>query len=129
MTQNWRVPTDAEDYFLQRQKQLNIADRRPVIRRAGDLVGPGIGSGATRIIDFNDVLAMFNGFYSAAAGAYNAPPAPGAAQAFVGFVVSDASLGGVQEFYGLRDGILRRRVFTRSPADATSITWGEWATV
>ena len=124
--QNWRAETDAGDYFGHRQKQLNLADRRPVIRRASDLVGPGIASSAVRLLDFNDPLATFNGFFSAASGATNGPDA---SQAHLGFISVDDELGGIQMFYGLSDGTARRRMFTRNPADASSIVWGTWAPV
>lgn len=127
--ENWRTETRAEDYFLHRQKKLDLADRRPVIRTASDLVGPGIGAFATRLDDFNNLLATFNGFYSAAADATNAPDAalPTTAEPFVGFVVSDAELGGLQVFTGLDTGTEYRRTFLRSPIDPESINWGLWA--
>lgn len=121
--QSWRVQTDALDYFGQRDKQLRVADRRPVIRRASDLVGPGIGASATRVTDFNDLLATYNGFYSSAPGAFNAPVSTGA---FVFMVVSDADLGGMQLATRLTTNVQYRRVFTRSPSDPSSLTWTSW---
>lgn len=126
MSENWRVEIDAEDYLGHQKKKLAIADRRPVIRRADQLVGPGIASTAVRLTDFNDLLAQYNGFFSAEDGADNAPPV---AQNYVGTVISDAVLGGVQEFYGMSNGTLYRRIFTRNPGDADSISWGAWASV
>lgn len=126
MTQNWRVETNAEDYLGHQKKQLQVADRRPVMRRASDLVGPGIAQTAVRITDFNDLLAQFNGFFSAGGDASNAPPVD---QNYVGTVISDAEFGGVQQFFGMEDGELYRRIFTRNPGDASSISWGTWAVV
>lgn len=126
MSQNWRTPTDAEDYFGQQQKQMNVNNRRPVIRKASDLVGPGIGATAVRITNFNDLLAQYNGFFSAAAGADFAPTAD---QNYIGQTISDAELGGVQIFYGMETGTRYRRVFTRNPADYSTIVWGNWISV
>lgn len=126
MSQNWRTETNAEDYFGHQKKQLQVADRRPVIRRADQLVGPGIASTAVRITDFNDLLAQFNGFFSTLDDVLNGPAVE---QYYVGTVVSDSELGGVQAFYGMENGILYRRIFTRNPGDPESISWGLWAAV
>lgn len=127
--QNWRTPVDAEDYFTSQQKKLNIADRRPVIRRPSDLVGPGIAADAVRITDWNDALATFNGFFSSAAGALNAPDLvrPAADRsAVMGWVTGDPELGGIQEVRLLRDGLNFTRTFTRNPNDPSIITWSTW---
>jgi hypothetical protein len=121
--QNWRTEVDAGDYFGHQQKKLAMADRRPVIRKASDLVGPGIGATAVRLTNFNDLLATYNGYYSADVGASSAP---NITDAFVGFVSSDAELGGVQQFTSLADGKLWQRVFTRNPSDSSAIYWGSW---
>lgn len=129
MSQNWRVEVDAEDYFGHQRKQLNIADRRPVIRRPSDLVGPGIAQAAVRIEDFNELLVTYNGFFSAAEGATNAPSLVGA---HVGWVSSDDELGGVQLFTNLASGVVYRRVFNRTQTDPfshTALIWGVWAAI
>lgn len=122
-TQNWRQETDADVYFQHQKKQGALADRRPVIRRASDLVGPGINTYAIRIDDFNNLLATFNGFYSALLGALNAP---NSTENFVGYVASDAELGGVQVFTGVTSGSTYTRIFNRSPADPELIGWTAW---
>jgi len=121
--QNWRTDIDAGDYFGQQKKTLAMADRRPVIRRAADLVGPGIGANTVRITDYNNLLATFNGFYSSASGADNAPNAD---ENFVGYVVSDAEFGGRQVFTGLTSGATYSRLFNRSLADPELIGWSAW---
>jgi len=122
--QNWRTGVTAGDYLLHQKKQGQIDNRRPVIRKASDLVGPGIAATAVRISDFNDTLATFDGFFSADTDAINGPG--GGDEAFVGTVVSDAELGGRQTFAGLTSGDAYQRVFTRNPMDATAIYWGSW---
>jgi len=124
--QNWRTETNATDYLTNQKKQLVVADRRPVIRRASDLVGPGIASGAIRITDFADPLALFNGFFSALHTALDRPPVE---QSYVGYVSSDLELGGVQMFFGLSDGLCYTRVFNRGMFDPDDITWSAWTVV
>jgi hypothetical protein len=120
--QNWRTETDATDYFGHQKKKVQVSDRRPVIRKPSDLVGPGIAANAIRITDFNDHLATFDGFFAAAVGALNAPNG----EALVGFVSSDIELGGVQTFIGLTTGQTFQRVFNRNPSDAATLYWGDW---
>lgn len=121
--QNWRTETDALSYFRNQQKQLEVADRRPVIRKASDLVGPGISGSAVRVDDYNDLLATFNGYYSSAPGAGGAPNPD---EAFVGYTVSDAEYGGRQVLTGLDSNITYSRTFVRSPVDPEALAWGEW---
>lgn len=123
--QNWRTEVNSGDYFSHQQKKLQIADRRPVIRKASDLVGPGIAPNSVRLTNFNDLLATYDGFFSADVGAASAP---NDTDAFVGFVSSDTQLGGAQEFSSLSDGKVWQRVFTRSPLDPSAIYWGTWET-
>lgn len=122
-SQNWRQEINAEDFFGNQKKQAQIEMRRPVVRKPSDLVGPGIAPTATRITDFNNILATYNGYFSALAGADNAPTAT---DRFLGFVVSDAELGGWQEFRSLDTGISYRRMFARAPYDSGVIHWYGW---
>lgn len=127
MTQNWRIETDAYDYFSHRKKAADLADRRPVIRKAADLVGPGIDANAVRITDFNDQLARYNGYFSAKPDAINGPTSAATIEVgWVGLVSSDAALGGVQVFTDLATGARYQRVFRRSEFDPTYVLWGDW---
>lgn len=121
----WRTPVDAGDYFNGQQKASRMEQRRPVVRRAGDLVGPGIGALATRLFNFNDPRTLFNGFYVASAGV---PGAPVSTEPLAGTVVVDAEIGGVQVFYGLTTNRQFRRTFTRNPSSPTTLVWTAWAT-
>lgn len=121
--QNWGIEVDAIDYFGHQKKQLQVADRRPVIRTPSDLVGPGIASAAIRITDFNDLLATFNGYYSAD---IEAASAPNDTDQFIGHVVMDDELGGRQVFTSLDTGEEYTRVFLRSPSDPDFIAFGAW---
>lgn len=120
---DWRIPVDAPIFFGNQKKREEIDRRRPSIRQASDLVGPGIGAGAVRLDDYNNLLATFNGYYASEPGALNAPTPT---EAFIGQVVSDATLGGIQTFTGLVSGTEYSRTFTRSPTDPESLGWGPW---
>ncbi len=121
---NWRSEDgDAEIYFGHKQKQLDVADRRPVIRRASDLVGPGIAADAVLLTDFNDQLAQFNGYFVAPAGSANAPNSN---EAFIGFVAMDEMVGGVQTFNGMDSETQYVRYMRRHPLDSSYVTWGPW---
>lgn len=128
MTQNWRISgetgADAGDYFSHQKKQLQVADRRPVIRRASDLVGPGIASQAVRVSDLNGELATFNGYYSVSVGTNGAP---NSVENFIGFTIADAEFGGQQKFTGLTSGTEYNRTFIRNPSDETSIVYSPWS--
>lgn len=130
MSRNGRIDTDAADYFGGQRKTLAVADRRPVIRRASDLVGPGIGASATRITDFNDVLATYNGYYSylfQSAGVSTTAKAPNTTESFIGYVIFDDELGGEQVFRGLTSRTQYVRTGVRNALDPSSITWSAWA--
>lgn len=120
---NWRNEVNAQDYFGHQKKQLQFADRRPVIRKASDLVGPGVGASATRITDFSDTLATFDGYFSAAPGTSNAP---NSTDAFVGFVSSDSEFGGTQIFTAPATGTTYQRSFTRAVLDPSTLYWSDW---
>ena len=121
--QNWRTEVTAEDHFIHTKKAAQLADRRPVFRTSTDLVGPGIGAAAVRITNFNAPIATFNGYFSSLAGAI---AAPNATEAFIGYVISDAVLGGQQVFTGLTSGVVYTRSFTRSPTDPEALGWTNW---
>jgi hypothetical protein len=122
--ENWRTETTAMDFFNTQKKKLSIADRRPVIRQASDLVGPGIAAAATLVTDWSDTLATYNGFYSSDIGAFDAP---NSTSQFVGTVVMDSAFGGVQTLYPLdQDGAYYQRTFLRNPGDADTIYWQPW---
>lgn len=125
MSQDWRMGTNAEDFLRGNQKRLALDERRPVIRKASDLVGPGIDAAAVSITDYNDVLATFNGYYSSVPGALYAP---NTADSFIGFVIMDDTLGGVQTFTSLVSGNEYRRTFLRNPSDEDSLSFGLWHT-
>lgn len=142
-SENWRFPTDAATYLGAQKKRSELEARRPIIRRAADLVGPGIGGSAVPITDFDDTLALFDGYYSSGnlagavaadgRGARNGPdPEVGGAFAgydfnpYVGTTVMDDVLGGHQRFINVVSGNIYTRNFLRNPSDPNSVTFGLW---
>lgn len=133
MAENWRTEITALDYFGHQQKKNAVADRRPLIRKPSDLVGPGIGANAVRVTDWGGptgapgtdygILSVYDGYFSSAPGAANAPEATAA---YVGFVVSDDELGGVQTLVRLDTGVRYRRTFNRNPSDPHTLYWSTW---
>lgn len=121
--ENWRLPVDAQDFFGNERKRLQMAQRRPAQRRRSDLVGPGIGPHTVRLADFDESLATYNGYFSAVAETPNAPTTD---SHYVGFVTSDAELGGVQVFTALSTGDTYRRTFIRNVNDPSWLTWSGW---
>lgn len=134
--QNWRTEVDAVDYFGNQKKQLQVADRRPVIRKASDLVGPGIGAGAVRVVDWNDDLASFNGYYSSSR-ALNGPrpntsgPNTGYdTNEYTAVVSNDDELGLVQVLYPLdKPGVRYERVRQRNKYDNNTFLPSSWVTI
>ena len=141
MSQDWRIEVDAEDYFGHQGKRLNVADRRPVLRKPSDLagMGPGINAVCTPITDFNDLIALYDGFFSATL-AFNGPFPDGTGpninrdpRSYVGVVVSDGEIGGYQQFTQIPDDLITsrfgrtyRREFRRAESDPDYIDWGAW---
>lgn len=124
---DWRQQVDAGDYFGAQKKHLAMESRRPSPRSLADLAGPGIGARAQRLTDFNEELATLDGFFSAVAGT---PNAPNGTDPFVGFISSDATLGGVQIFTSLTTGQTYRRTFLRNVNDPDWVTWPTaWAAI
>lgn len=73
--QNWTIPTDMLDFMAQSDKRLGNEERRPSVKSAVDLLGPGFAGGAlcTPMTDFNDRNYWFNGLYYAPQGTLNGP--------------------------------------------------------
>lgn len=122
----------AEDHFINQRKRVALNDRRPVIKQASDLVGPGIGIYARRITDYNDPLLTVNGFFSSTRAAHGPSPDSTGPNAgfdttpYVAVVISDAEIGGVQRLTALSTGAEYLRRFSRNVTDPESIMWTPW---
>lgn len=69
----WRIPIEAEDWVNNVEKRIMHSERRPTVRTAADLLGPGIAPFAVEISDWNDEVTAFNGFWWSQPGAINSP--------------------------------------------------------
>lgn len=68
-----RIEVNGLQVLTGMQKRIRQEERRPLIRTASDLLGPGLGPYAVRLMDFNDDAAVFNGLFYAEPGAQNGP--------------------------------------------------------
>lgn len=70
---NHPEPESMGEWMNQRVKREMHEARRPVIRRASDLLGPGFGPYAIEVRDWNSEETTFNGFYFSEPGALHSP--------------------------------------------------------
>lgn len=70
---NWAVDINFDDYMRSMEKRTLHEERRPSIRSAQDLLGPGFAPYAVPIGDWNDPAAAFNGYFLTTPGSINAP--------------------------------------------------------
>ena len=71
---NWRMGVDADDQLRFNEKRLMHEERRPFVREASSLLGPGFGQYAIRTFDWNQPDCLSNGFwYSVANQVLNSP--------------------------------------------------------
>lgn len=130
--QNWRTDVTWLDYVGHQRKKNQVSDRRPVIRKASDLVGPGINSSATVVTDWNNALATFNGYFSSVRALNGPRPETSGPDddydihPYTGYVVMDATYGGKQVITDLDTMIDYSRIFRRAPYDPSTIVWGAW---
>jgi hypothetical protein len=70
---NWPVAVTGQDWVHQTEKRISHEERRPLVRRAADLLGPGLGPRCIRIVDWNADETAFNGFFYSEPGSLNSP--------------------------------------------------------
>jgi hypothetical protein len=70
---SWRQPITYEDLQRNGEKRQLNQERRPQVRTAADLLGPGIAPFAVEILDWNGDETAFNGFFWSQPGAINSP--------------------------------------------------------
>lgn len=132
--QNWRTEVDAVDYLGHQKKATNLSDRRPAIRKPSDMpaMGPAIAAAALSVSNWNDVIATYDGYYSSARAANGPRPEISGVDLgydiheYVGYVVTDSAMGGVQVLTDLDTGSEYLRTFLRAPSDPSSVTWSPW---
>lgn len=67
------TPHTLEDWMRREEKRMLDRERRPMPRRASDLLGPGIASHAVQLVDWSSAETAFNGFFYSVPGALNSP--------------------------------------------------------
>jgi hypothetical protein len=70
---SWRVPQDASDWMREVEKRILHEERRPNVRTASDIMGPGLSPYSVLINDWNVDETNFNGFFHSDPGALNTP--------------------------------------------------------
>jgi len=70
---SWRAPQDAADWMREVEKRILHEERRPNIRTASDLMGPGLSPYSILINDWNAAETNFNGFFHTDPGALHTP--------------------------------------------------------
>ena len=70
---SWTQAETAADWMRQVEKRILHEERRPGIRSAADLMGPGVGPYSVWINDWNTSETSFNGFFHSDPGALNTP--------------------------------------------------------
>lgn len=121
---NWPQPDqDPELYFRHQEKRILSEQRRPIVRKAADILGPGFAPYATQIDDWNADAAAFNGYFWSVGNADNAPEDIGAGETWLGWSISQGQTG-VQRVYNpaVLDG------WTRSWEVMSGVrVYGNWA--
>jgi hypothetical protein len=88
---SWRIPIDFKDWMQNIEKRMLNEERRPLISSATDLMGPGAGPFANRVLDWNSDEAAFTGvFYSVPEGGQANSP--------------DNTLSWIGEVFSIEDG-------------------------
>lgn len=68
-----RQPLSFQDWQTDIEKRALSQERRPQIRNASDLLGPGIAANAVQLSDWDDEATAFNGLFYSEPGALNGP--------------------------------------------------------
>ena len=65
----WRTNITFKDWMRDIEKRILNEERRPIIRAASDLMGPGAGPYAIETLDWNADETTFNGWFYSRPGA------------------------------------------------------------
>lgn len=68
-----RAIETADDWLRSAEKRMLREERRPLIRRASDLMGPSLGPYTQQVMDWNGVQSSYNGMLYSPVGALNSP--------------------------------------------------------
>jgi hypothetical protein len=89
----WRPQILGTDWMREIEKRLLHEERRPQIRNAADLLGPGIAPYSVLIQDWEQAETFFNGFFHSEPGALNSPDGT---RYWMGVSQSGSDLYGIQ---------------------------------
>lgn len=70
---SWRQAQSGSDWMREMEKRLLHEERRPGVRTAADILGPGIAPYSIPITDWNSNETSFNGYFHSLPGALNTP--------------------------------------------------------
>lgn len=70
---SWRTNITFDDWMRDMEKRILSEERRPVVKSASDLMGPGFGPYAVETDDWNSDETTFNGMFYSNPGAQNSP--------------------------------------------------------
>lgn len=94
-----RIAQGTEDWMRDMEKRILYVERRPEIRTAADLLGPGIAANSIPIQDWNEERTLFNGFFHSLPGALNAPDATPSTRYWMGYVIANTDGSGYQRVF------------------------------
>lgn len=121
-----RIITDMEGWMRSTEKRLMHEERRPIVRRASDLLGPGFAPYAVQTLNWNSDETQFNGLFFSEVGAENSPDN---SMFWIGSVTATRDGRGVQEVWTF-DGAEPLH-YTRSWVTGNNPipTWSAWTAV
>lgn len=129
---SWRQPITFADLQRNGEKRQLNQERRPQVRTASDLLGPGIAPFAVEISDWNGDETAFNGFFWSQPGAINSPD-PTNSKWYMGQVEATEDGFGLQwatEFRDIPGNAWPPRSFIRrffDPGSAGTRSFSAWA--
>lgn len=124
--QSGRVNLTLDDWMRDIETRILHEERRPQIRNAADIMGPGLGPKTMQLVDWNDDATTFNGFFWSDVNSRNSPDAN---KQWMGYNLVNADGSGYQrvyEFKGQGDDTTMVTYVRRSLGSGASRTWGPW---
>lgn len=126
---NGRDLITASDLIGNMGKRILHDERRPQIRTAADVLGPGLAPKAVQLLDWNDAATAFNGIFFSEPGANNSPDIT---RYWMGTVFANDKGSGFQrvvEYRGTVD--IRPQEWERTflLTAGTTLSYGPWVRV
>lgn len=122
---NWPHPDDDPELYLRHQeKRIANEQRRPMVRKASDILGPGFAPFATQLIDWNADEAAFNGYFWSDTGALNTPVGVGVS-VWMGITISSGTIG-FQQVWEVSPGTMTEKKRVWALTSGVRV-YGAWA--